>query len=308
MKTKKRAQKARVAIMKNLTYIRLKTDVAVIEQEMEDNQPVQKENGKNIFQRVISSITTEVANNIRRQATQDLSGEKKIALENLQNFEKAIDLKELALSSDLNKFKAYVKKELFPKDKYNLQKNQFALSLILTDKNAYLRADDSLRVISDILFDDETYMQELYAKFSDNFFKIQKIDNPEKKLIIPVFSLSSFLFGPFDALFHSGIMGIASLIRYSKNKKIMKEELSNLKPSELQAGLALKLTQIEVSRSIMPKTDWKNLIDDLLRYVSNFRSDAEYEWLIENLDANANMEKIEVLNLTIKRLSRIVGI
>ncbi len=308
MRTKKKYLNNRALIVKNLTYLRLKTDLASIEAEMEDNQPIQKENSRNIITKVISSITTEVANNLRRKTTQELSVEKKTALENLQEFERVNDLKELSLSADGEKFKAFINKELFKKDKYNLGKNQFALSLMLTDKNRYLRADDSLRVVSSILFNDEGYMSELYQKFSQNFFAIQKVENPEKKLLLPIFAASSFIFGAFDAIIYTGILGIASLVRRIENKKLMKEALENLKPSELQASLALKLTQIELSRALMPKAEWKNLIDDLLRLTSNFRSDCEYEWLIEQLDAKANMEKIEVLNLTIKRLSHIIGI
>ncbi len=308
MRTKKKYLNNRALIVKNLTYLRLKTDLASIEDEMEDNQPIQKENSRNIITKVISSITTEVANNLRRKTTQELSVEKKTALENLQEFERANDLKELSLSADTEKFKVFINKELFKKDRFNLAKNQFALSLMLTDKNRYLRADDSLRVISSILFDDEGYMAELYEKFSQNFFAIQKVENPEKKLLLPIFAASSFIFGAFDAIIQTGILGIASLIRRAENKKLMKTALETLKPSELQASLALKLTQIELSRALMPKAEWKNLIDDLLRFVGNFRSDCEYEWLIEQLDAKANMEKIEVLNLTIKRLSHLIGI
>ena len=296
MRKAKRMAKAKAIIVKNLTYIRLKNDLAVIENEMNNNQPVEKENGGNVITKFFNGIVTELSNTARRKSVVDLSVEKKMALDNLTAFERENNVKELELASDVEKLKKYMNKELFKKDAYGIQKIQFALSLMLDNSREYVRKEESLQAISSILFNDEGYMNILFKLFEQNYSGIQKkaVDELQTGMLLGVGVWS--------------LGGIATIINHLIHRSEMKKKFQSLSKDELQAFLAMKLTVIEATRKNMPESARKDLIDDLLKYVSNLRGDAEYEWLIEKLDAPANKEKIELCNLTVDRLSRVIGI
>ena len=306
MRKAKRMAKAKALVVKNLTYIRLKNDLAVIENEMNNNQPVEKENGGNVITKFFNGIVTELSNTARRKSVVDLSVEKKMALDNLTAFERENNVKELELASDVEKLKKYMNKELFKKDAYGIQKIQFALSLMLDNSREYVRKEESLQAISAILFNDEGYMNILFKLFEQNYYGIQKkaVDELQTGMLLGV-GVWSLVVGSWLPV---GIGGIATIINHLIHRSEMKKKFQSLSKDELQAFLAMKLTVIEATRKNMPERARKDLIDDLLKYVSNLRGDAEYEWLIEKLDAPANKEKIELCNLTVDRLSRVIGI
>lgn len=306
MRKAKRLAKAKKLVVKNLTYLRLKNDLAIIENEINSNQPVEKETSSSGLGKIINGFVTEIANNVRRKAVVDLSVEKKTALDNLASFESENDVKELELAGDIAKLKKYMNKELFKKDAYGIQKIQFALSLMLDNSVEYVRKEESLQAISSILFDDEGYMNILFKLFEQNYYGIQKkaVDEVQTGMLLGV-GVWSVVVGSWLPI---GIGGIATLVNHIIHKNEMKKKFQSLSKDELQAFLAMKLTVIETTRKSMPESARKDLIDDLLKYVSNLRSDAEYEWLIEKLDAPTNKAKIELCNLAVDRLSRVVGI
>lgn len=303
----KRLAKAKKLVVKNLTYMRLKSDLEVIEREMNNNLPVEKEQSTGgVISKIITNIATEIANTTRRKNTVDLSVEKKVALENLESFEVVNDAKELELAKDEAKLKKFMEKELFKKDPHNIQRIQFALSFMLDSSYEYLRKEESLQKISKLLFDDEGYMNILIMLFEQNYYGIQKKDVEEAQSgMLLGAGIMSLVMGSWLPL---GVGGIATVISRIIRKKELKDKFQNLSKDELHAFLAMKLTLVEATRKTMSEDARKELIDDLLKYVSNLRGDAEYEWLVEKVDAPLNKEKIELCNLTLQRLSRVVGI
>ncbi len=302
----KRLAKAKKLVAKNLIYIRLKSDLEAIERDINNNQPVEKEAGGNAIVKFINGIATDVANSVRRKAVSELSVEKKVAVDNLTAFEKENDAKDLELAGDLEKLKNYINKELFKKDAYGIQRMQFALSLMLDNSREYVRKEDSLEVVSKVLFDDEGYMNVLFNAFEQNYYGIQKktVDELKAGMLLGagVWSLVT------GSLLPIGLGGMATLVKHVISRKEQKENFQTLTKDELQAFLAMKLTIIEETRTRLPENVKNDLIDDLLKYVSNLRGDAEYEWLIEKMDVPTNKEKIELCNLTVERLSVVVGI
>ena len=163
-----------------------------------------------------------------------------------------------------------------------------------------------LCAVSGVLYDDAGYMTDLFRKFEKNFYGIQKptVGELEAGLIggLGVWSLSSWSIIPI------AIGGIATLVSGIVNRLEMKKAFATLSTDELHAYIAMKLTLIEEAREVMPEEEWKNLVDDMLKYVSNLRGDAEYNWLIEKVDGKRNKELIELCNLTIEQISKIIGI
>ncbi len=302
----KKAAKIKELVVKNLTYIYLKANLDSIEKEMSENEPVQIENSKNIITKVISSIACEVANGIRRKNTMELSVAKSTAIQAMSAFEKSVSEKDLELAKNRDKLKAFINKKMFKRDKNNLMRMQFALSFAISRITAGGEWEKGLDEVSSVLFDDEGMMYELYKKYENNFYGIQKkaVDEVGYGVLLGlgVWTLNAWSLIPI------GIGGLATLIQHLIHKRDLKKAFENLSKDELHAYLSMKLTLIEESRSTMAEEEWKALVDETLKYLSNLRSDAEYEWLIEKLDGATNKAKIELCNLTIDRIAKIVGI
>ena len=301
----KKEMKIKNKVVKNLNYLYYKGIVDAIEKDMENSEPVQIENDRNVITRFLSSIVTEIANNVRRKNTLELSTEKAQAIEVLNSFEKSVDEKELDLAKDLEAFKKYLNKKMFKKDKYNLKRKAFALSYVMNVAKENDRIE-GLEAVSSVLFDDAGYMADLFKKFEKNFYGIQKpaVGELQAGLIggLGIWSLSVFSIIPV------AIGGVATLVSHVANRIEMKKAFKTLSTDELHAYIAMKLTLIEESREVMSEEEWKSLADEFLKYISNLRGDAEYNWLIEKVDGQRNKELIELCNLTIAQLSKIIGI
>ena len=143
-------------------------------------------------------------------------------------------------------------------------------------------------------------------QFEKNFYGIQKpaVGELQAGLIggLGIWSLSVFSIIPI------AIGGVATLVSHVANRLEMKKAFKTLSTDELHAYIAMKLTLIEESREVMSEEEWKSLADEFLKYISNLRGDAEYNWLIEKVDGKRNKELIELCNLTIAQLSKIIGI
>lgn len=285
----------------NLTHHRLKADLAAIEGEIYENQPRDFGTSQNFFDKVI----TDFKNEIRRDVVGVLTMEKKAAQDALAAFEKSHDQKQLALLADEKKWKTVLDKKLFKGDKYNLAKMQFALAFMLQDGQAYQRESDSLEAVSEVLFGDPKYMSRLYAALQDNFVKIHNVASVDEQRAI-VFGLNVAALLPFSPVIVSGINVIA-LINAERKKQRMKQAFRLLSGAETNMLLATKLTLIQMSKENMPKAEWAALVDEYLRTVNNFRSDAEYEWLVEQSQVPVCKEKIAICDLCVNRLSQVVG-
>jgi hypothetical protein len=78
-------------------------------------------------------------------------------------------------------------------------------------------------------------------------------------------------------------------------------------PDEINAVLAFYLTLIGEMREQNEATK-RQMVDELLGKVDNIRADAEYKWFVEGDNAPECKKKIELCDLTIVRLGKILGI
>lgn len=294
------------SVISNLTYCRLQADVYAVEADIADNQPLAAGEEKGIVKKFLNAITTEVQNEIRKKNVQELTVDRQAAIYALSAFEGRHAQKQLALAQDREKFKEYIQKKLFKKDVDGLGKMQFALAFLLDNGTEYQRPEQSLQAVSEILFDDPTYMQSLYVAFCENFYKIQdkrltaaETGSAIEEGLASLLNVAQLVFGA---------MRMEALIVSVKNKKRMHELLQDLSQNELHTLLAVRLTLLQEAKKTMAEEKLKELVDDYLKYVSNLRSDAEYQWLVERLDVPSCQEKIKTCDLCIARLSRILGI
>ena len=247
-------------------------------------------------------MINDIGNSFRRQNVQELSVEKAKAEEALKAFRAAHDEKDLEISQDTEKFGKYIDKHLFKKDKDGLSRLSFALIFALDGRNnEYQCPEESLEVVSEILFDDSNRLGRLYSRYRKNYEAIHQQWPSEATGIKGVGRVLALAIMPLC------VSGIFATVSYAMHKKAAKEAFKNMTLNETNASLAFYLTLIEEMKNA-DESKKKEMVDELLTKVSNIRSDAEYKWYVEGLEIPECKAKIELCNMTLGRLGHILGI
>lgn len=298
---KERIQKK---VMDNLTYCRLEGDLLAVEASIRDNAPKEIRYEGSKIKIFIGKIINDINNAAKRYNTVCLSQDKEKAKAALDAFLKEHSEKELKLSGDAEELRKYIDKKLFKKDKGGLSRMSFALLFAINDRNnEYQCPEESLEVVSEILFNDPKTLGKLYALYKNNYMKISVGSSEIEK----GFGLGMGFGGIIAAsLLPLGVTGTIGLIDYLFGKKRANLAFSNMSTNETNATLALYLTLIEAAEVSDDKR--KEMIDELLTRVSNMRSDAEYKRYVEKQNADESKQKIATCELALRRLGSIIGI
>ena len=290
---KKNKWEKRVAI--NLAHYRLQGDVYALSAEIDENKPLEnsvKEEG--IFERFFGMLATGVRNEVRKNVTVGLKEELEKATGALQAFEER-HKKLLKYGADEVKFKKVIAKKLFKKDKYGLQKIRYALAFIVKDENEYCRADESLQVVSELLFDDPTTMPKMQEAFLENYrYLIAEKRGIEIETLIPTWAREMF--------------GLLAAFSGFGEKRRDDEDESAGTENHFAAALAFELTTLWAGLKGLPEEKQKEELDEFLKRLGNYRADAEYRWLIEGSGRETSAAQLTVCNRTIARLSEILGV
>ncbi len=226
----------------NLTYCRLKASLAAVEMEIAGNQPIVSEAEENFFKNAWNRFRVGVKNEIRKKTLEDLTKELASAEAELVRFEGAHTAKELSLSSDLTAFKSFLINKLFKKDASGMDKLRFALSLLMDKRYTYYRPEHSL-------CNNFKYICNEWTISIDDLLSL-----------IPSF----------------GNVSVQTWINKSKQRKFT-SRVEKLTADQAATLFAMKLTIVEKSKSLLPKEEWETLIDDTLKFIQDFRADAECE-------------------------------
>ena len=276
----------------NLTYCRLKADLAAVEMELVGNAPVAETEESNFLKKIWTKAKTVINNELRKKTSEELKKDKALIEAELARFESQHNAKELTLSSNPLKLKAFIAKTLFKEDKTGVMKVQFGISLLLDDRYTYQRPSQSLQILSDILFDDANYMQGLYDTL-DKHFKYLHDD-----IALSLDELISFA----PTL---GNVSLQSIVNRHKQRKFT-ASLAKLSSDQVGALLAIKLTIAEKVKPLLPREDWENLVDETLQYVGDIRADAEYGKVFQ-VDQEETVEEIfSLCSRAVNRLAELV--
>lgn len=298
---KKKKKQIRQNIIDNLTLCRLEGDLLAVEAAIRDNAPKSANEEGGAFKRFINGVITDINNTFRKQNVEELSVDKARAQEALRVFRAAHSEKGLEISRDTEKFGKYIDKHLFKKDRDGLGKLSFALMFALDDKeNEYQCPEESLEVVSEILFDDSKRLGRLYNHYRKNYEAIHQMWPSEAE------GIKGFGRALALAIMPLCVSGVLAAVSYAKHKKATREAIKNMTLNETNASLAFYLTLIEEMKGA-DEGKKKEMVDELLTRVSNIRSDAEYKWYVEGLDVPECKGKIELCDMTLKRLGQILG-
>ena len=299
---KRKKEKIRQNIIDNLTLARLEGDLLAVEAAIRDNAPkVQSEEGGPV-RRFLNTVINDIGNTVRRYNTQELSVDKENAQSALREYRARFNPKELKLADDQDEFRRYIKKHLFKKDRDGMERISFALIFAIDEKNQeYQCPEESLEVVSEILFEDPKRLGRLYSRYRKNFEAIYK---PWPSEADGCQSLGRAL---AIALMPICVTGVFAAVSYALHKRATAEAFKEMTPGETNASLAFYLTLIE-EMDDATQAKKKEMIDELLKKLDNIRSDAEYRWYAEGENAPECRRRIEVCDLALARLGKILGI
>lgn len=298
---KRKKEKIRQNIVDNLTLCRLEGDLMAVEAAIRDNAPKAANEEGGAFRKFVNGVITEINNSIRRMNTQELSVDRAKAQNALEAFRASHSEKELELSKDLEKFRKYIDKKLFKKDRDGLAKLSFALIFALDERNQeYQCPEESLEVVSEILFDDPKKLGRLYSHYKSNYEKIHERWPSEPDGLKGVGMALAL------ALLPVCVSGVIALVGYIMHRKATREALKNMTPSETNATLAFYLTLVDEMKD--NEKIRREMVDELLKKIDNIRSDAEYTWYVEGVNIPEAKKKVELCDLATKRLGQILGV
>ena len=289
--------------MDNLTLCRLKGDLFAVEANVRETayKATPSDDGSRV-KKFINGILNEITNATKSFTAEKESNYDKDRAQNaIKSFRLAYDPKDLAISEKPEEFKKYMDKHLFKKDTDGLGRISFALVFAIDERNhEYQCPEESLEVVSEMIFDDAKRLGKLYSIYKNNYVKLQSTFPTDLESGIGA-SIGSVL-----NKLPASMAGMLSRVGMAINQKATNKALSNMSANETNSLLAFRLTLIEVTKDLSEQRR-KELINDMLEYMGNIRSDAEYRWYVEKDNIPDCRDKIESCDLALARLGKIVG-
>ena len=301
--TKKRKTRIKQNITDNLTLCRLKGDLFAVEANIrETNHKATPSDEGSRVKKFINGILNEITNATKSFTSEKESNYDRDRAQNaIKSFRLAHDQKDLAISEKPEEFKKYMDKHLFKKDADGIGRISFALVFAIDERNhEYQCPVESLEVVSELIFDDARRLGKLYSIYKNNYVKLQRTFPTDLEGGIGA-SIGSVI-----NKLPASMAGMLSRVGMAINQKATNKALANMSANETNSLLAFRLTLIEVTKDLSEQRR-KELINDMLEYIGNIRSDAEYRWYVEKDNIPECRDKIESCNLALARLGKIVS-
>lgn len=236
---------------------------------------------------------------------------------------------------------------LYNNDKYGLQKIMLGVSLVLDNSFDYTFETEEYEEISRILFNDFTKMSEIKKTLKSNYTDIasKSLSNLQKGILIglgigglvlacslPIViaggasvsaavttsSLATLGFGDMQlgigmaALF--GLIGGSALVGLgygaikANNTFEAKESFRKLNCDEAALLLAIKALLIKEAKLVMPNSEFKDYLNEILEAIELLKSDSEYMLFVENRDVKTNKGKVDIFYNWNKKLINIMNL
>ena len=298
-KIKRREEK----VLLNLEYLRLRADLYALGALIRETEPIEKESkGKNVIFDIIEKFGNRIRNKVGQIAREELLEKEGLAKQALEDFEKSHDKKALSLSNDIEKFKNYISRKLFKKDEFSLKRLQFGLCYAIANNHSYQCYEDSLRAVSEILFESPNRLVELKDSFVENYKKIDGVGvfdfNNNEEFNWETFSRE------IKATFKSAVFDLLHLgnVKAQEGNAKLIERMSQ---DQFKSEMAIFLTVLAESKQLVGEEAFKVKVKDAIEKISALRTRAEKASIVDGKDSQENREKIRICNACISRISEI---
>ncbi|MDE6276210.1 MAG: hypothetical protein K2M75_06720 [Clostridia bacterium] len=153
----------------SITLFRHQMELQIVEDMMSDNKPIPTQNENKVKRAFIDGTV----NLFRRKETQRLSEKKKQCSDNIDRYVSECQANGIQLDEVITEEKLKALAEsVFENDKFGFQRINFAINLCLLDEESseeFVFGDETLYVVSDILFGDMMRIEYIKENFYKNF-------------------------------------------------------------------------------------------------------------------------------------------
>ena len=325
----------------SVTYFRYLKELEIIEKKMKEKEPRDYSKDNKFVQFFKKNV-----NKLKQKETESLSAKKQEILNKIDDFKKDCTEKGVSFSygsngSDLKEFfnNCYID------DRFGMGKRYFAIMCAMDCLHEYYEKEETLKSLSLLLFEDASFIADLYAELEKNYREIcrEEYKGVEKGILIGIgialaayivlptaftglaaclsligeFPLGAVIFGGLTAttinvavlsagLFLEVLIGKAIFDKIKSNQ--ITESFRKASPDEIKVMFAIKAILIQESKKVMNDTDFKNILDDSLKTLSDLRADQEYLYIVEKTNAKDAKEKRKMCNILVDKFAAVVGI
>ena len=295
-------------------YIRLSAELSAIDEALLANAPLEVGEEDNIGEKIIKRTKNAL---FRDAKTKDLSEKKEKIIANIEAFKAEnpkVDTEKVTDEDFLKNVTA-----LFKRDKFDVNRELLGVSIILDGDYEYVLADEGLKKLSTLLYEDGEALFEIKRDLEKLYTSIRKKPFPSKQNAI-LYGISAAILGVYAAAV-AGIgaavgvsaavgaanAGLVSLyaclaggalvgatyitLNETKRRKI-KDEFAKLTLDESASLLAIRCHIISKLKKSADDKHVKDEISDLLALTDDLRSDVSYELFVENEDVENNKAKL----------------
>ena len=251
----KKYEKIESKVRLNLDYIRLKADVYAVGALIRDTEPTPQpvEENLSFFAKTFSTIKSRIKDKVGQIAKEELLKKEVLAKQALKEFEESHCEKQLKLSAKEDKLKKILSKKLFKNDDGSLARLQYGLTYAIADNHQYQCYEDSLRAVSEILFENPEKLIEVINSFVENYKKLEikkfeniVADNSE----INWKTISSEIKGVFKSFVFSAF----KFDGVNNDKESAK--INQMSKNSLLTELAIMLTLLEETKKIVSEEEF----------------------------------------------------
>ena len=304
-----------------LYFYRLKEDLMLAEDKIQENQLIEVESEKNPFVKFWNKNIENARRSDELEKYTEQKGNIERRISDFLSSHSDFDYEEYV---KVGKIQDYIDKEL-KDDKASLARVNLALLVVLQDKD-FVYVEETKQAVSRLLFDNKTTVKQLQEKLEKNYIKISgktTFDEVGKTVLLGIGlataatglwagalaggALLDVLVG--SALYSAVVVGISAIVYKSIDsvkKDDIKKEFRKLSSSDAGAMFAIKATLIEEAKKRMSKQEFEEFLDSNLRLASDLRSDVEFMLLVEKKDIEQAKGKIKVFNNWTNRLATLV--
>ncbi len=304
----------RDAVFAKCQYIRLSAELSAIDEALLANAPLEVGEEDNIGEKIIKRTKNVL---FRDTKTKELTEKKEKIIANIEAFKAEnpkVDTEKLSEEDFLKNVTA-----LFKRDKFDVNRELLGISIILDGDYEYVLADEGLKKLSTLLYEDEEALFGIKRNLEKLYTSIRKKPFPTKQNAI-LYGISAAILGVYAAAV-AGIgaavgvsaavgatnAGLVSLyaclaggalvgatyitLNETKRRKI-KDEFAKLSLDESASLLAIRCHIISMLKNNSEDKHVKDEISDLLALTDDLRADVSYELFVENEDVDNNKAKL----------------
>lgn len=310
----KKSEKKELALFKEIQYLRMKSELEYLENEIEEKAPHNLDGEENFFKRTVKG-----AENIfyRDAKNKELTAKK----EELDAVMREFCSKNPEIAEHAHGFAELREKidcYFDDRERYAAGRDLLAMSVVLDNEYTYAVRDVGLKKISELLYGDEDALCDMEKSLSEVYSRIARrsLSPFQTNTIIGAGAVTTALLLAVCALGIGGIAakaGIGAAVLYSclvgggisgavymgmraYNRKEAKRAFREMDFEEAARLLTIRCYLIKRSRFEIPLADMKEQLSDLLAMTDDLRADVSYELFVEKENVQLNRDKLKLFH------------